>query len=62
MKLNPAFTLCSLMAGLALFGAKPSSAVASPVRDVLADYDAELRRPDGRVDVDAMVARLKNWA
>ncbi len=24
-----------------------------------ADYDAELRRPDGRVDVDAMVARLK---
>jgi hypothetical protein len=25
----------------------------------LADYDAELRRPDGRVDIDAMVARLK---
>jgi hypothetical protein len=28
-------------------------------RTHLADYDAELRRPDGRVDVDAMVARLK---
>ncbi len=25
----------------------------------LADYDSELRRADGRVDVDAMVARLK---
>jgi hypothetical protein len=34
-------------------------AAASPVCDVLADYDAELRRPDGRVDVDAMAARLK---
>lgn len=32
----------------------------SPVRDVLADYDAELRRADGRVDLDAMVARLKD--
>jgi hypothetical protein len=28
-------------------------------REHLADYDAELRRPDGRVDIDAMVARLK---
>ncbi len=25
----------------------------------LADYDAELRRPDGRVDIDAMTTRLK---
>jgi len=25
----------------------------------LADYDAELRRPDGRVDIDAMASRLK---
>ena len=25
----------------------------------LADYDSELRRPDGRVDIDAMVTRLK---
>jgi len=25
----------------------------------LADYDAELRRPDGRVDIDAMVTRLQ---
>ncbi len=25
----------------------------------LADYDSELRRPDGRVDIEAMVARLK---
>ncbi len=28
-------------------------------RQHLADYDSELRRPDGRVDVDAMVKRLK---
>ena len=26
----------------------------------LADYDSELRRPDGRVDTDAMVKRLKD--
>ena len=32
---------------------------ADPLRDVLADYDAELRRADGRVDVDGMVERLK---
>lgn len=30
-----------------------------PFRQHLADYDAELRRPDGRVDIDGMVARLK---
>jgi hypothetical protein len=29
-------------------------------RQHLADYDSELRRPDGRVDVDAMVARLRD--
>ncbi len=28
-------------------------------RNHLADYDSELRRPDGRVDIDGMVARLK---
>jgi hypothetical protein len=28
-------------------------------RQHLADYDAELRRPDGRVNIDAMVTRLK---
>ncbi len=31
----------------------------TPARPHLADYDSELRRPDGRVDIDAMVARLK---
>lgn len=31
----------------------------APLHDVFADYDAELRRPDGRVDIDLMVARLK---
>jgi hypothetical protein len=29
-------------------------------RQHLADYDSELRRPDGRVDIDAMVARLRD--
>jgi uncharacterized protein YfiM (DUF2279 family) len=28
-------------------------------RNHIADYDAELRRPDGRVDIDAMVTRLQ---
>jgi hypothetical protein len=31
----------------------------APTRPHLADYDAELRRADGRVDIDAMAARLK---
>ncbi len=30
------------------------------VHGILADYDSELRRDDGRVDIDAMVARLKD--
>jgi hypothetical protein len=28
-------------------------------RQHLADYNSELRRPDGRVDIDSMIARLK---
>jgi hypothetical protein len=31
----------------------------SPVRDVLGDYDSELRLADGRVDIGTMVARLQ---
>lgn len=31
----------------------------APLHGVIADYDAELRRPDGRIDIDAMVSRLK---
>ena len=34
--------------------------VADAGRQHLADYDSELRRPDGRVDIDAMVTRLKD--
>ncbi len=34
-------------------------AMARAVHGIMADYDAELRRPDGRVDGDAMAARLK---
>jgi hypothetical protein len=30
-----------------------------PIRDILADYDAELRGTDRRVDIDGMVGRLK---
>ena len=30
------------------------------VHGILADYNSELRRPDGRVDIDAMTARLKD--
>ena len=40
-----------------------SSAIGQPRTDAsafhLADYDAELRKPDGRVDTEAMVGRLK---
>ena len=44
-----------------LLGAFPSDAAqaAPPLRNVVADYDAELRGPDGRVDLDGMVTRLK---
>ena len=31
-----------------------------PVRDVLGDYDSELRLPNGRVDIGTMVGRLKD--
>jgi hypothetical protein len=31
----------------------------SPLKGLPADYDSELRRPNGRVDVDAMVRRLQ---
>lgn len=55
-----------LMSGTALHAANAgggeetaATIPASPVRDVRADYDFALRRPDGRVDVDGMVARLK---
>jgi hypothetical protein len=40
---------------------QPSSSLTPPlasVRHTVADYDAELRRPDGRVEVDLMVKRL----
>jgi hypothetical protein len=45
-------TIADKLAG-EIFG-KPA-----PLHDIIADYNAELRRPDGRVDVDLMVARLK---
>jgi hypothetical protein len=50
------FALLSLllMTSLASVLAKPPA-----TRTQLADYDAELRRPDGRVDTSAMVQRLK---
>ena len=40
---------------------QPSLSVPDPglFNQHLADYDSELRRPDGRVDIDAMVTRLK---
>jgi len=39
--------------------ATPAASAVAPVRDILADYDSELRGPDKRVDVDTMAARLK---
>lgn len=40
-------------------GATPAGPGQQLFRQHLADYDSELRRPDGRVDIDAMAARLK---
>lgn len=31
----------------------------APLHGIIADYNAELRRPDGRVDIEAMISRLK---
>jgi hypothetical protein len=53
------------MVALAVWAGTTSQAQASQppapglFRQHLADYDAELRRLDGRVDIDAMVARLQ---
>jgi hypothetical protein len=42
------------------YGGQPSHSAGRELwRKHLADYDSELRRPDGRVDIDAMVTRLK---
>jgi hypothetical protein len=46
-------------AGMASQAQVPPPSAPGLLRQHLADYDAELRRPDGRVDIDAMVARLK---
>jgi len=48
--------------GLATFpleGQREGRRFPSRLHNVLATYDAELRRPDGRVDIEAMVPRLK---
>jgi hypothetical protein len=39
--------------------ARAAVAAPLPLRDVIGDYDAELRRADGRVDIDQLVSRLK---
>src|SRR3974390_2700495 len=50
------FLLICLLA-LAAAPAAPQGAPLS--KPHVADYDAELRRPDGRVDIEAMTTRLK---
>ncbi len=58
--------MATLMIALVLSIGMASQAQVSPpptrgfFQQHLADYDAELRRADGRVDSDAMVARLKD--
>jgi hypothetical protein len=57
--------LCSIFSALLLTtpGSNGVAGAASPGpavrRQHLADYDSELRRPDGRVDIDLMVKRLQ---
>ncbi len=46
--------------GLAQPATSPSLLGRTALRPHLADYDSELRRPDGRVDADLLVARLKD--
>jgi hypothetical protein len=52
-------TLLSLGFLLASFAGLPAADAGTPAKAHLADYDSELRRVDGRVDVDAMVRRLQ---
>ena len=68
--MNPSrvFSVCCT-AGLCLgaFTSAPAQTAVPPPAPLrptlhLADYDAELRRPDGRVDSDGMVQRLQVWA
>ena len=58
--------LCGLLISLAvLFPAAGSETTTPPQAEPaflgrhLADYNSELRRPDGRVDTDALLTRLK---
>lgn len=60
--------LCLFASAAIFFASSPALAQTKPSTSVpdstlfgrhLADYDAELRRADGRVDTDAMVTRLK---
>jgi glyoxylase-like metal-dependent hydrolase (beta-lactamase superfamily II) len=44
---------------IGLSEAPPAASPSAPSRPHLADYDAEPRRPDGRVDIDMLVTRLK---
>jgi hypothetical protein len=52
-----ALSLCLLAEQSSFPAPNPSS---NPLAGHLADYDAELRLPNGREDVDTMVARLKD--
>jgi hypothetical protein len=49
----------SLFLAMLLVGRLAAAEDKRPVRQHLADYDSELRLPDGHVDCDAMVKRLK---
>jgi hypothetical protein len=50
-----------LLACLLASGASPAQAQRAAISSPhVADYDAELRRPDGRVDTEAMTQRLKD--
>ncbi len=63
---HPALFLCSLLLALATAVSAIGAETAAVPQSVpaftgphLADYDSEPRRPDGRVDIDALLARLK---
>jgi hypothetical protein len=58
MKMRPFLILWALLLAFEVRGQSIPSPNPVLFRHHLADYDSELRRPAGRVDVDAMVTRL----
>jgi hypothetical protein len=58
MKKRACLIISALVLAFGVCGQPTQSSNPALLRPHLADYDSELRRPDGRVDIDAMVTQL----